>query len=105
MGRTPCAIVPYSLIFITHPRVSRFPINPASVLPLPLQSSISVSLAPTPGPVSFPGAGPAGPKPGVITQLERGDEPWVLNTQGAKGTEQLRVDGSGAQGAHSLTSH
>uniref|UniRef100_M3Y3R4 Zinc finger protein 34 n=1 Tax=Mustela putorius furo TaxID=9669 RepID=M3Y3R4_MUSPF len=41
------------------------------------------------------GAGPAGPKPGVITQLERGDEPWVLDAQGAEGKERLRVSVSG----------
>lgn len=59
-----------------------------------------MSVAPTPGPVSFPGAGLAGPKPEVIAQLEQGDELWVLDMHGA---EQPSVDGSGAWGAASPT--
>ena len=65
-----------------------------------------MSVAPTPGPVSFPGAGLADPKPEVIVQLERGDELWVLDMHGA---EQPSVDGSGAWGAaiptHLLNKH
>ena len=57
-----------------------------------------MSVAPTPGPVSFPGAGLAGPKPEVIAQLEQGDELWVLDMHGA---EQPSVNSSGAWGAAS----
>lgn len=47
-----------------------------------------------PRPFSFPGAGPTGPKPRVILQLERGDEPWV-DVQDAKGSAHMRVSCSG----------